>query len=103
MPRSCARWQVRICRRSSQVNTSSDLLSAATEELSRFLIADATLGETLERVARLALASIHPAEAVGVTLLEGRRTPITVFASDTVANTIDQAQYDDDAGPCLDA
>ena len=79
-------------------------LRGAADALSRFLIAKATLGETLQRVAELALAAIPGAEAVGLTLLEGRRKPVTVFASDPpVAMKVDQAQYEDGDGPCLEA
>ena len=83
---------------------STEAFGQATKALSRFLISRATLGETLQRVAELALAAVTPAEAVGLTLLEGRRKPVTVFASDAaLSSTVDQAQYDDGDGPCLEA
>jgi GAF domain-containing protein len=75
-----------------------------TEALTRFLVRSATLGETLQWVAGLALTEIEPAAGVGLTLLEGRTKPVTVFASpDAVAALVDQAQYDADDGPCLQA
>jgi GAF domain-containing protein len=79
-------------------------LRVAADALSRFLIAKATLGETLQRVAELALAAVPAAEAVGLTLLEGRRKPVTVFASNApMSMKVDQAQYADGDGPCLEA
>jgi GAF domain-containing protein len=79
-------------------------LRAATDALSRFLVARATLGETLQRVAELALAATPSAQAVGLTLLEGRRKPVTVFASDApLSSAIDHVQYQEDVGPCVEA
>lgn len=82
----------------------SGAVDGTAAALSRFLIAKATLGETLQRVAELAVAAVGPAEGVGLTLLEARKKPVTVFATDTdIAPVVDQAQYDDDDGPCLQA
>jgi GAF domain-containing protein len=82
----------------------ADPLWTATLALSRFLVAKATLGETLQRVAELARDAVPAAEAVGLTLLERRKKPVTVFASNAqITMEIDQAQYDDDEGPCLEA
>ena len=83
---------------------SDDSLQASTAALTRFLVAGATLGETLQWVAELALAAIDSAAGVGLTLLEGRKKPVTVFASNaSLSARVDQAQYDDDTGPCLEA
>lgn len=55
-------------------------------------------------MAELTLTAVPPAEAVGLTLLERRKRPVTVFASNApLSSEIDQAQYDDDDGPCLQA
>lgn len=84
--------------------TDTDPTPTVLEALSRFLVRSATLGETLEWVAGLALTSIEPAAGVGLTLLEGRTKPVTVFASpDAISARVDQAQYDADDGPCLHA
>lgn len=48
----------------------------------RFLIANATSGETLRRIAALALTGMDSADGSGLTLLEGRKRPVTAFASD---------------------
>lgn len=79
------------------------VVGAATA-LSRFLVSSATLGETLEWVAELALAEVDAAEAVGLTLLEGRKKPVTVFATEAgMPQAVDEAQYAEDTGPCLEA
>jgi hypothetical protein len=41
--------------------------------------------------------------AVAVTRLDHRRRPITALSTDDKAPRIDQAQYEQDAGPCLAA
>ena len=69
--------------------------------MNRFLVADRPLGETLQRVAELAGQAIHPAAAVGITLLDDRRRPITALWTDDVALRVDQAQYEEGTGPCL--
>lgn len=82
----------------------ADPLRAATEALSRFLVAKATLGETLQQVAELVREAVPAAEGVGLTLLERRKRPVTVFASNApISMPLDQAQYDDNDGPCLEA
>lgn len=74
------------------------------QAMSRFLVAEATLGETLQSIVQLALTAVGPAEGVGLTMLEGRKTPVTVFASNAALSvTVDDAQYDDGVGPCLEA
>jgi GAF domain-containing protein len=78
-------------------------LTEAIAAVNRFLVADQPLGETLERVAELAGQAIPPVAAVAVTLLDHRRRPITALWTDDKAPRIDQAQYEQDAGPCLAA
>ena len=78
-------------------------LDEAIAAVSRFLVADRPLGETLERVAELAVQAIEPAAAVGITLLDDRQRPTTALSTDNVAPRVDQAQYLEDAGPCLAA
>ena len=78
-------------------------LRDATTALAGFLIAEVSLGETLRRIAELALAATD-ADGVGLTLLEGRKRPVTVFASNVdLSGEADQIQYLDDTGPCLEA
>ncbi|HYH51384.1 MAG TPA: GAF and ANTAR domain-containing protein [Acidimicrobiia bacterium] len=78
-------------------------LDEAIRAVSRFLVADATVGETLERIATLAKDSIGKASAAGITLLDDDRRPVTVVYTDELSPAIDRSQYDEKAGPCLDA
>jgi GAF domain-containing protein len=81
----------------------SDLpLSTSLAALSRFLVGEMTLAETLTRVAELTQQALPAAAFVGLTLnVDGRdRTPVF---TDGLAPEIDQAQYDTDDGPCLTA
>jgi GAF domain-containing protein len=78
-------------------------LIEAIAAVSRFLVADQPLGETLDRVAALAVQAIHPAVAVGVTLLDDTRRPSTALWTHNAAPRVDQAQYEEGAGPCLAA
>lgn len=78
-------------------------IDEAIRAVSRFLVADATVGETLHRIATLARDSIGAATAAGITLLDDKLRPVTVVYTDKVSPEVDQAQYDEGAGPCLDA
>jgi transcriptional regulator with GAF, ATPase, and Fis domain len=78
-------------------------LDEAIAAVSRFLVADRPLGETLQQVAELAVQAIPPASAVGVTLLDDHRRPSTALWTQTYAPRVDHAQYEEGAGPCLSA
>ena len=78
-------------------------LDEAVQTVAGFLVADAPLGTTLERVASLAEGAIGPAVAVGLTLLDERGRPRTFVSTADLAPRIDQAQYDQNDGPCLAA
>jgi signal transduction protein with GAF and PtsI domain len=78
-------------------------LDEAVQTVAGFLVADAPLGTTLDRVASLAEGAIRPAVAVGLTLLDERGRPRTFVSTADLAPRIDQAQYDQDDGPCLAA
>ena len=77
-------------------------LDEAIAVVGRFLVADRPLGETLERVAELAVEAI-PAAAVGVTLLDDHQRPTTALWTRSYAPRVDHAQYEEGAGPCLSA
>ena len=80
----------------------SEALTKALEAMSQFFVGDATLRETLNRVAELARDSVSGADMVGLTMLvEGR--PRTAVFTDDRAPEIDAAQYGTGVGPCLDA
>ena len=80
----------------------TDPVQESVNALSRFFVADATLGDTVQRVVELAGQAIPPAEMTGLTMLIEDR-PTTAFFSDPTAPEIDQAQYDSGRGPCLDS
>ena len=77
-------------------------LSRPRTELLHLLKTEESWPETLERIARIACATIPGCSAGSVTLWrEGQ--PYTVASSDELAQSIDDAQYDVMEGPCLDA
>jgi len=62
-----------------------------------------SLGEVLRQMAELAAASIPGADEVSITLLDDRDTARTVAFSGSLATVLDERQYTDGYGPCLDA
>lgn len=77
-------------------------LHKSLRAISMFCVGDATLQETLLRVAELGLDAVPSADMAGITmLLEGR--PRTAVFTDDTAPEIDSAQYEAGTGPCLDA
>jgi GAF domain-containing protein len=84
------------------MSVDSESLRKGIDAMSRFVVGDATLLETLQRVSELACAALSRADMVGLTmLLEGR--PATATFTDDAALEIDKAQYEAGSGPCLDA
>jgi GAF domain-containing protein len=83
---------------------SVDPLREAVAAVASFLVADAPLGQTLDRIAEHAKEGIARADAVGMTLLDdrGRATRTQVF-TDELSPRVDEGQYEEDTGPCLDA
>lgn len=81
----------------------TEYLREAIDAVAAFLVTDAPLGETLSRVAVLAREAIEPTEAVGITLLGESGRPSTQVFTHEISPEVDQGQYDDKAGPCLDA
>ncbi|MFP5282452.1 MAG: ANTAR domain-containing protein [Actinomycetes bacterium] len=78
-------------------------VAEAVQAVAGFLVADLPLGATLDRVARLAHDGIPHVAAVGITLLDHSQRPSTSVCTGEVALAVDQAQYDENAGPCLEA
>lgn len=75
----------------------------AVAAVAQFLVAGSTVGETLERISILARGAIGETTAVGLTMLDDEdRMATRVFTSE-LSPRVDQGQYDDDAGPCLQA
>ncbi len=76
---------------------------AAIEAVAQFLVADVPLGETLDRLAAFARDAVGPSAAVGIMLVDERGRPSTQVFTNTISPEVDQGQYDEDRGPCLDA
>ena len=75
----------------------------AVRAVAEFLVADVPLRTTLDRVAEAACVAIEPARAVGITLTDEHGPPATEVFTDQVSPDVDQGQYEEGAGPCLDA
>jgi len=74
----------------------------AFAELAKIILRDQPLGSVLRRVAQLGAASIPGAAEVSTTLIQ-RGRPSTVAFSGELAVTLDERQYEDGFGPCMDA
>lgn len=77
-------------------------LGRAVRAVALFLVAEAPLGETLHRIALVARDAGN-AKAAGITLLDEHGRPSTRVFTDDLSPRVDQAQYDEGAGPCVDA
>jgi transcriptional regulator with GAF, ATPase, and Fis domain len=80
-----------------------DARAKALSALARFQVTDATVGETLHRIAELTLDAIPAAAVVGMTMLGDDGQPVTGVYTDKDSPEIDAAQYRESKGPCLDA
>ncbi len=79
-----------------------DHLSEGIAELSRLLVNEEALEDTLQRVADLACRYVGGADVAGVTLLRDGKPATTVY-TDPTSPQIDSAQYETGIGPCLEA
>ncbi len=77
-------------------------LQRSLAELSSFLVTDRSIGDSLNRVSRLAVDAVAPAMFAGITMLVDDRVTTQAFTDPTCPH-IDQAQYESGHGPCLDA
>ena len=75
---------------------------AAYAALSQVVVGARPLDDTLATVARLASRVLPDQPEVSVTLLE-QGVPRTPVATGAAARTLDERQYHDGSGPCLDA
>ncbi|QXC62201.1 GAF and ANTAR domain-containing protein [Aquihabitans sp. G128] len=80
----------------------SDPRPAALIELSKIIVSERPLRETLSHVSEVITAAL-PAAFAGMTLIDERGQPVTTAYTDEDSPEIDAAQYRTDAGPCLDA
>jgi GAF domain-containing protein len=74
----------------------------AFAELSRIMLGSQPLAQVLERIAALAKETIPGADEVSVTLLEGQRAHSAAFTG-PLAVALDERQYAEGFGPCMDA
>ena len=77
-------------------------LAESLAALTRFLVGDGTVADTLDRIAHLGVAAVPPAEEVGITMLVDGKVK-TAFFTDPEVVDIDRAQYSSGEGPCLQA
>jgi GAF domain-containing protein len=70
--------------------------------MSSFLAGEASQGDTLRRVAEVALETLPRADMAGITMLVDGEPATGVFTHDVVPQ-IDAVQYATGSGPCLDA
>jgi GAF domain-containing protein len=82
---------------------SADPRAKALSALARFQVTQTTVGETLHRIAEITVEAIGPAAFAGITMLGDDGRPTTAVYTDTLSPEIDEAQYRDGTGPCLDA
>ena len=75
---------------------------AAFAELSRIMLGEQPLSQTLARVAELAKQTIPGAAEVSVTLLHGTEVATVAFTG-PLASQLDERQYEAGFGPCVDA
>jgi GAF domain-containing protein len=75
---------------------------AAFDELARVVLSEHTMDGLLQRVAELAKGVVPGAREVSITLV-GKDKATTVVATGDLAIALDERQYDDASGPCLDA
>jgi len=75
---------------------------AAFAELSKIMLGEQELSQTLFRVAELAKQTIHGATDVSVTLLHDTEVASVAFTG-SLASQLDERQYEAGFGPCVDA
>ena len=82
---------------------SPDAHVEALQALSHFLVTEASLGDTLLRVAEITTDAMPTAEMAGISLLDDDGRPTTAVYTDEASPAIDSGQYQSGRGPCLDA
>jgi transcriptional regulator with GAF, ATPase, and Fis domain len=80
-----------------------DPRAAALSALTQFQVTETTVGEALQRIADIALEAVPAAAIVGMSMLGEDGRPTTAVYTDAESPAIDEAQYRDEKGPCLDA
>jgi GAF domain-containing protein len=78
-------------------------LAGRLGELARAFQAERSVAGTLDAIVRAAVGTVPGADQAGVSQVEDRRTVRTMTGTDPLVYEVDQAQYDEHQGPCLDA
>jgi GAF domain-containing protein len=81
---------------------SSDAANSALSELAALLLSTQTFEELLQGVAELSVRTIASAATCGITLAQDDRV-LTVGSADALAVQLDEHQYEQHNGPCLEA
>jgi GAF domain-containing protein len=77
-------------------------LGGALAELAGLLLSTESLEMLLQEVAELSVQVVEPAVTAGITLKRDNRT-LTVAAANQLATQLDEQQYEQRTGPCLQA
>ena len=80
-----------------------DARAEALSALARFQVTQTTVAEALDRIAQITREAIPAADIVGMSMLGEDGRPTTAIYTDPESPAIDEAQYREDRGPCLDA
>ncbi|MFL6205762.1 MAG: GAF and ANTAR domain-containing protein [Acidimicrobiales bacterium] len=80
-----------------------DARAAALSALAQFQVTQMTVGDALQRIADITLDAVPAAAIVGMSMLGDDGQPTTAVYTDDRSPTIDEAQYREGKGPCLDA
>jgi transcriptional regulator with GAF, ATPase, and Fis domain len=80
-----------------------DARATALSELARLQVSETTIGEALQRIAEITRDAVPAAGSVGMTMLGDDGAPTTAVYTDDESPAIDEAQYREGKGPCLDA
>jgi GAF domain-containing protein len=80
-----------------------DPRSKALSALARFQVTGSSVGETLQRIADITLEAVPAAAVVGMTMLGDDGQPTTGVYTDEDSPEIDEAQYREGKGLCLEA
>jgi transcriptional regulator with GAF, ATPase, and Fis domain len=79
-----------------------DRLAHSVRMIHHFFIGDGDLLATLDQLVGLTIDAVD-ADMAGLTIRDYRGRPTTAVHTEDMVLALDQAQYDHDSGPCLDA
>ena len=84
------------------MDKSSVALAQTFAEIARVLLAETDVQATLDKICRLAVATVDGCDHAGITMVKGREIS-TLAASDDVPRHVDAIQAEVDEGPCVSA